>query len=486
MDAVLDRLGRVSQAIFVCTSISISKLPAWCNFWDKIEESPLRISKEAFQSSLSSNDSLKAFFLETWERTFRAYTRTGDFLTLLKSMDPNDLYFVEGNRHHDQTSDHRSFLDDLASGKTQALTKMMDRDFTAGLLLADTPNEILRRQVQAFFPLLLLGWKQGRKISKTKAEEIERHLLIHYAQTIGCRYADVSLCRSMLSLNICLDKPKEAVQKLQTMLPTFQIWRDTPVSEGADLAIHEKLINRRVKRGRRWLEIIQLMGVDEVVLFNKVEGTLTVGSPLQKLDIADIVENGTTRTFHELKKQLSLPLHSCINETAMKLQGLLPIVLTMASGSSQISSSLLLQISHRINNAFPNLDIKWLEWYESGADLSEFERDYLFFECAVWYNETISLARCLFAISGKLAFRATAIELWDPDKASMEQIDKKLLCLRKHLRNCAITVFVFFRAKRLSYRGSERRSYSDKEHPLPGSGRLSALYPSKRIAFADW
>ena len=303
-----------------------------------MESSPLRISRAALRESLADPNSLMDLFSKRTKSLSSANKRMLTSVDALHSLDPvNDPLGFEVKTELPDSFDSESgesfgqYLQDLADKKWDDEIRRLDRNYTDGFLLADTATEIARCQVQAFQPLPMIDWENGLPYKRQNLDDVVERSYRTFIDLMHTR---------QLQLGI-YDMIKDSLSGTATQ--DFQI---------PNL---ERYASFR-KSGFRWRELIELFGVEEILLYNKGQSITCSGNALQTLNIDRIVKSGTDEDFDLLKKNLGSPHYAWLRETVMSLKGVL-IKLEKSrrsadSGDWDTSLALAVEIGAQVNKVF--------------------------------------------------------------------------------------------------------------------------------------
>jgi hypothetical protein len=363
IDQLQDRQNRIRAALFVYTSISISKLPAWSEFWSQMESSYYSFPRETLMASLTTLDALDGLLKSHENKMATSNARLLGFHEAFQALDPrhDPNKSIDSDAHSDSDSDSLEdfcrFMRELRDGKIDEMIEMADKEITGGLLLAKTPEEVARRRSDAFFELATFNWEKGLPRSNEKPASDEDHLHSRFLAQIRTRLKAFFIHITM----------KEGIKRLTTL--GYSETRARSVTKQETLEIispsgagnHMKSCEKssefedKMREGARWAELVDLIGVDEILLYSKLPDLFISGSALQTLDISTVVNGGTDQEFRHLKKILQSPTHLWVKETCLELHGVLKMIVeadTMRISNWAESLTLAQQIEARVTKVF--------------------------------------------------------------------------------------------------------------------------------------
>jgi hypothetical protein len=177
IDELQDRRNRIRAALFVYTSISISKLPARSEFWSQMKNDFLSFSRETFMASLASLEALDGLLKSRQEQMATSNARLLSFQKTLQAMDtqhdPNESSDSDPHSDSDSPESFCKFVRELRDGKVDEKIEIVDKEITGGLLSVKTPEEVARRRADAFFDLAIFGWEKGLARSSKETTSTE-------------------------------------------------------------------------------------------------------------------------------------------------------------------------------------------------------------------------------------------------------------------------------------------------------------------------
>lgn len=277
-----------------------------------------------------------------------SFIKALEFRDAMNLVDPEIFSDNRGEKPAEGMS--QLIMHSYVTGNLDELISKYDKPVTDGLLFANTKE----KQTQAFkarFELLAsIDWIScfpgtGEGASRDGGEYVILAMLAHNRMFAMESY--------QLARKIAGGNSGPAVSYADfTDLVIRHLERFTP-KDSAEGFPHS-YVERVLQQGRRWSEIQDLLGIEEVVLLGGRFEIFPQQEPTTKLDIPKIISDGNEDDFERLKRLLSTRLW-WLSHYCSRLRGVLRMIImavALRKTDSEKAVGLGKQIAKRVTNAF--------------------------------------------------------------------------------------------------------------------------------------
>ncbi|KFY04686.1 hypothetical protein V491_09282 [Pseudogymnoascus sp. VKM F-3775] len=352
---LLDRQNRLRMALWVYTSISIGKLPAWSNFWQTLESRWSFLSKDCIQDFQSSLTSFDENIANTMKYFSGCMDRCREYTSLvLNHQEHNDLADSDSA---ESDSDDDIFIDAemyefhellLSKNMDKALVAM-DKEISGGVLIVQSEQQRREASIRMFFVLAQIDWNGS--ISRSQhGDPVDQFdpLYSDLLQLISARLKQIELYNLFVKVSDAIGVDQDDSNSYEKVTQMIYLHIQNCICSKELEAMLQ--IESILRSGKRWKELSDLLETEEVILIMNPLLSPAKDAVIQ-LDISTVVESGNDDEFTRLKHLL---VTRClwIRETCSMLKGLVQMLMKLKEADQHDAKTLLKSIEQRITTAF--------------------------------------------------------------------------------------------------------------------------------------
>lgn len=323
-----DTVKRIRTALWIYASIAISKLSAWSDFWGTATKTYPLMTKRMILEGLGNGEEK---FNDSLEKAIRAA------MVSMKKMNQMERTLNDFRSGGSKMSDvlppqrQQEFMRKfLVPGVHEDIVITYDKFATGGLFTAESEEKQLRAATARFQTLCSIDWRSCFHEHDNNQYPI-RWIAQKFLKLSTWRHMQIEHFRSWQSVIEDDDEKNPDSIYLEDSIRRFidssQISMENE-DEDEDSVIQKLKYSLRV--GKRWNDIAELLGAEEVVLIGGMHDGPPQHVPNTTLNITAIIQYGTAEEFEKLKHLLRTEF-PWLKDICSQLRGILPLIMELES-----------------------------------------------------------------------------------------------------------------------------------------------------------